>query len=298
MIHNWLTLRDLQYVIAVAKHEHFGRAAKECHISQPSLSTQIKKIEDYLGVALFERTNRRVSTTSAGRKMAVQALIIMDEAQKIPALLGEENSTQFKTLKLGVIASLSPYVPFAIADVKKAFPKTSLSLHEGTTENLLEDLKSGTLDAVIAADTVDDPTVKVRPLFFEPFLLAAPKGHAILQRAKLKPSDLNASDMVLLEEGHCLREQTVDICPVNRRGNIQSFHANSIETLRHLVASGAGYTLLPELATKDPAMKSLISYVRFENAKVGREIVLLCRRHSAGLPSFQGLHKALSGTKV
>lgn len=298
MIHSWLTLRDLQYVAAVAKHEHFGQAAKECRISQPSLSAQIKKIEGYLGVALFDRTNRRVTTTAAGRKMANQALLILDEAQKIPGLIGEAASTEFDALKLGVIASLSPYLPFAIGAIKKNFPHTTLSLHEGTTENLVENLKSGLLDAVVAADTVEDGTLKVFPLFFEPFVLAAPPGHEILRREKLRPSDLKASEMVLLDEGHCLRDQILDICPVNRRGNIQAFHATSIATLRHLVASGAGYTLLPQLATKDRALHGLISYMPFDNAKVGRDVVLLCRRHSAGLAHYQFLAKTLASLKL
>ncbi len=298
MITSWLTLRDLQYVAAVAKHEHFARAAKECHISQPSLSTQIKKIEGYLGVLLFERTNRRVKTTSAGRKMADQALIILDEAQKIPSLLGENASSDFKSLKLGVISSLSSYVPYAISDIKKVFPHATLSLHEGTTKGLVEELKSGALDAVVAADTVDEKTLRSFPLFFEAFVLAAPKNHKILSRSKIMPSDLKASDMVLLDEGHCLRDQAIHICPVNKRGSIQPFHANSIETLRHLVASGAGYTLLPQLATKDRVMNNLISYINFENTKIGRDIVLLCRRHSANLTCYQALIKGLARLKL
>lgn len=298
MITSWLTLRDLQYVVAVAKHEHFARAAKECHISQPSLSTQIKKIEGYLGVTLFDRTNRVVKTTPAGKKMAQQALIILDEAQKIPGLIGETSSLDFKTLKLGIISSLSPYVPYAISDIKKAFLKTSLSLHEGTTEELIGDLKSGALDAVIAADTVDDNTLKSFPLFFEPFVLAAPKGHEILARSAVKPSDLKASEMVLLKEGHCLRDQAIDICPVNRRGSIQPFHANSIETLLHLVASGAGYTLLPYLAAKEKTMSNLVSYAHFENTKIGRDIILLCRQHSANLTNYQILVKSLVRGKL
>ena len=230
--------------------------------------------------------------------MADQALIILDEAQKIPAMVQESSSSRFKSLKLGVILSLAPYVPFAISAIKKAFPDVSLSLHQGTTGDLVEDLKSGALDAVIAADTVDESSLTVFELFFEPFVLAAPKDHEILQRTKLKPSDLRASEMVLLDEGHCLRDQTIDICPVNRRGKIQSFHANSIETLKHLVASGAGYTLLPQLATKDRSMSNLISYSSFENSNIGRDVVLLCRQHSANLPGYQALLKALTPSRA
>ena len=290
---SWLTLRDLEYVVAVAKHEHFGRAAKECRVSQPSISTQIKKIEGYLGTSLFERNNRRVTTTNAGKKMAEQAAVILDEARKIPALLGQTSSSQLGPIKLGVIFSASAFIPYALNDLKKAFRGIPISLREGTTDELVRELKSGALDAVIAANTVTERVLTSIPLFFEPFVLAAPRGHSILDKPKLKPSDLRASEMVLLEEGHCLRKQALHICPTNRRGNLRSFHANSIETLRHLVASGAGYTLLPKLATKGSPINSLISYIDFEIPRFGREIVLLLREQTADQNPFKLLTQTL-----
>ena len=290
---SWLTLRDLEYVIAAAKHQHFGRAAKECRVSQPSLSTQIKKIEGYLGTILFERTSRRVTTTLAGKNLAAQASVVLDEARKIPALLGQSSSSLLGPLKLGVIFSASSFIPYVLSDLKKAFRGTSIRLREGTTDELVRDLKSGALDAVIAADTVDENSLRSISLFFEPFVFAAPKGHAILDKPKLRPSDLRASEMVLLEEGHCLRKQAIHICPSNRRGNLRSFHANSIETLRHLVASGAGYTLMPKLATKGAPMSSLISYIDFEGSQVGREIVVLFREKAADQKPFQLLAQTL-----
>jgi LysR family hydrogen peroxide-inducible transcriptional activator len=291
---SWLTLRDLEYVIAVAKHEHFGRAAQECHVSQPSLSTQIKKIEGYLGTVLFERTNRRVKTTPAGKKMAEQAAVVLDEARKIPTLLGQTTTNRFEALKLGVISSLAPLVPYVLADLKKAFPGSALTLHEATTQELVRELKAGGLDAVVAADTIRDEALTKIPLFFEPFVLAAPKGHPILTRAIPKLADLKASEMVLLDEGHCLRDQALGFCPVSRRGKPREFHATSVDTLQHLVASGAGYTLLPGLAAKEARMGSLISYRKFEDDKVGRRIVLLCRGQSAGLEPFRRLARTLS----
>ncbi len=293
MISSWLTLRDLEYVVAVAKHEHFGRASKECRVSQPSLSTQIKKIEGYLGASLFERNNRRVATTPAGRKVAEQAALILDEARKIPGLLGRNASPEFEILKLGVIASLSAFIPYTLTGLKNAFPNTPLSLHEGITEELLEKLKTGALDAVIAADTVKDRALRIVPLFFEPFVLAAPKEHPILNHSDLKPVDLRASEMILLEEGHCLRDQALHICSVSRRGNLRSFNATSIETLRHLVASGAGYTLLPRLAAKGRPMGNLISYVDLKWPKIGRTVALFCRKQAADLPVFELLIRAL-----
>lgn len=290
---SWLTLRDLEYVVAVAKHEHFGHAAKECNVSQPTLSTQIKKIEGYLGTLLFDRNNRRVVATKSGKKMAEQAAVILDEARKIPALLGQESSSLQESIKLGVIYSAASFIPYALSDLQKAFRGIPISLREGTTEELVRELKSGALDAVVAADTVTDRALNSTTLFFEPFVLAAPRGHPILDKPKFKPSELRASEMVLLEEGHCLRDQALHFCPTNRRGNLRTFHASSIETLRHLVASGAGYTLLPKLATKGKPMSSLISYVEFEMPRFGREIVLLLREQTADEVPFRLLAQTL-----
>lgn len=290
---SWLTLRDLEYVIAVAKHQHFGRAAQDCHVSQPSLSTQIKKVEGYLSAVLFERTNRRVLTTPAGKIVSEQASRVLDEARKIPFLLGAPGSGRFETLKLGVISTLAPLVPYALPGLKKDFPGTTLALREGTTLELVRELKAGGLDAVIAADTVKDAALSKISLFFEPFVLAAPKGHSILKRSKPKISDLKSAEMVLLDEGHCLRDQALGFCPTNRRGNPREFHATSIETLRHLVASGAGYTLLPELAAQGAPLGRLISYVKFENEKIGRKVVLLCRRQAAEQVGIQQLAQTL-----
>jgi len=283
----------LEYVIAVAKNEHFGHAARECHVSQPTLSTQIKKIEGYLGTALFERTNRRVTTTASGKKVAEQAAVVLDEARKIPMMLGQTTSARFETLKLGVISSLAPLVPYLLGSLKKAFPTSALTLHEAKTEELVRELKLGGLDVVVAADTVKDESLTQIPLFFEPFVLAAPKGHPILERRKPRLSDLRASEMVLLDEGHCLRDQSLGFCPASRRGNPKAYHATSIDTLRHLVASGAGYTLLPGLAAKEPRLESLVSYLRFDDDQVGRKVVMLCRGQSGELDSFRRLAKIL-----
>ena len=291
---SWLTFRDLQYVVSLAKFEHFGQAAKDCHVSQPSLSTQIKKIEGYLGMILFDRNNRSVKTTPAGRRLAVQAALILDEAGKIPTLLNDLAESRMHSLNLGVISSVASIIPYVLNDVKKAFRDIPLSLREGTTEDLVEKLKSGSLDAVIAADTVEDSSLNSTALYFEAFVLASPKGHAILSKSELKPSDLRASDMVLLEEGHCLRDQVIHLCPTNRRGNPRSFHATSIETLRHLVASGTGYTLMPKLAAKGKPMNNLITYRDFDKADVGREIVLLWRKQIANQSSMELLHRTLA----
>jgi LysR family hydrogen peroxide-inducible transcriptional activator len=195
-----------------------------------------------------------------------------------------------------VIASLAHLVPRILVGIKKAFPNSSLSLHEGITESLVRELKSGMLDAVVAADTVSENVLTKIPLFFEPFVLAAPKQHSILSHSKVRLSDLKASEMVLLDEGHCLRDQALGFCPASRRGHPMEYHATSVDTLHHLVACGAGYTLLPGLAVKDSRLRNLVSYLKFENPRVGRKIFMFYRQKSPSLVSLQRLAETLKQT--
>lgn len=292
---SWLTLRDLEYLVAVAKHEHFGHAAESCHVSQPSLSAQIKKIEDFLGVTLFERTNRKVAITEVGKRVADQARIVLEEAQKILTVLGKGAKPLSASLRLGAIATLGPFlIPHFLGPLKKEFPSLNLILREGLTDPLLKELKEGNLDAVLAARTFDKSGFRVFPLFFEPFVLATPVGHPLAAKKPLRTSDLKAEDMVLLEDGHCLRDQALDTCPSNRRGHVRQFHATSIETLRHLVASGLGYTLLPKLAVRERPMSDLVSYREFESGTVGREIVLVCRERYPAMAEIEHLARFLA----
>lgn len=269
-----LSLRDLEYLVAVAEHEHFGRAAEACHVSQPALSTQIKKTEDFLNVVLFERTNRRVVITPLGRDIVAQARVVLEEAAKIAVLAQASTAPLSGTLKLGAIASVGPYLmPHVLGALRKRYPKLQFFLKEGVTEQLIRELREGTLDAVIASPTFDALGLTETSLFFEPFVVAMPKGHVLSGKQKLSPTDLNAADMVLLADGHCLKDQTLSVCPSNKRGAIKEFQATSVETLRHLVASGLGYTLLPYLAVEDgPKLKGLLEYRAFASANDGRAV--------------------------
>jgi len=288
---SWLTLRDLQYLVAVADHEHFGKAAAACNVSQPALSAQIRKIEDVLGVQLFERTNRRVTITSSGRAVADQSRIVLEEAAKISDLAGSSREPLSGTLRLGVIATAGPYLlPHLLAPLRKEFPKLELVLREGLTEQLLEALRAGQLDAVIASDTFEDSALRVIPLFFEPFLLAAPRNHPLASKEHLSRRDLNSDQMILLEDGHCLRDQSLDLCPANRRGHIRQFHATSLDTLRHLVAVGSGYTLIPALAVRDEkTLRPLMRYREFEDKGVGRNIILTSRSRFGHMSDIDAL---------
>src|SRR6476646_2671707 len=210
---SWLTLRDLEYLVSVADHEHFGKAAAACHVSQPALSARIRKVEDIVGVQLFERSNRSVAITPHGRAVVDQARVVLEEAQKIAEITGKVQRPLGGSLRLGLIATVGPYLmPHVLPVLRKAYPKLELYLREGLTEQLLGELKAGQLDAVIASDTFSDSTLRVLPLFFESFVLAVLRGDPRSSKPKISGRDLRGEEMILLEDGHCLRDQTLDIC--------------------------------------------------------------------------------------
>jgi LysR family hydrogen peroxide-inducible transcriptional activator len=286
-----LSLRDLEYMVAVADHQHFGKAAEACHVSQPALSSQVAKLENLLGVKLFERSNRRVAITSDGQRVTKQARIVLEEAAKIPLLAAPVAEPLSGLLRLGAIATVGPYLmPHLIPKLRKHFPKIQLLLREGLTVNLLTELRAGSLDAVIATPTSDKEGLTAFDLFWEPFVLAAPRHHRLAERTSVHATDLRSEEMVLLEDGHCLRQQMVDVCPPNRRGNFKEFHATSLETLRHLVASGFGCTLIPQLALKSShGLQKLIQYRPFTGKPVGRTIVLVCRSRFSRMKDLEVL---------
>jgi LysR family hydrogen peroxide-inducible transcriptional activator len=293
---SWLTLRDLEYLTSVAEHLHFGNAARACHVSQPALSAQIRKLEDMLGVRLFERTNRKVSLTERGKPIVDQARLVLEEAQKLIAVAASQGKEQLSgLLRIGAIATLGPYyIPHFLPLLKKKFPKLQVFLREGLTDDLLAELKSGALDIVLAARTFDESGFRVFPIFEEPFILTVPKNHPLAVKKPVRRNDLRGEEMVLLEDGHCLRDQALEICPPNRRGNIRQFHATSIETLRYLVASGMGYTLLPKLAVDEhDTLKGMLKYRSLDLEKIGRSIVLVCRDRYARIKEVEQLAEFL-----
>lgn len=271
-----LSLRDLEYAVAVADHRHFGRAAERCGVSQPSLSAQIRKLEDLLGIPLFERTSRRVLPTAQGEAVIRQARTVLEEAQRLIALARGAEGAFAGPLTLGAIQTLGPYLfPHVLSPIRKNFPEVQLSLAEGRTEGLLADLRDGRVDAVFLSLPAEDEGLAAEPLFFEPFLLAYPAGHPLEALPGVALADLDPGDLVLLEEGHCLRDQALSLCGRQGRG---TRHATGLETLRHMVAAGAGYTLMPLLAVANQTdMGGLIAYRPFDRDPPGRTVGLVWR---------------------
>ena len=242
-----MNLRDLRYALAVAEQRHFGRAAALCHISQPTLSTQIRKLEEQLGVLLFERTNKTVATTTAGAALLVHARIAVDAADAMVALAQDSRDPLRGRLRLGIIPTLAPYLlPLVFGPLREALPDLVLEPWEDVTDALVERLRAHDLDAALLATDAEAPDLEQRALFHEPFLAALPPEHPLIDRARVREEDL-APDILVLADGHCLREQALLACgqPGGRAGALR---ASSLSTLMNMVAAGYGTTLIPGLA--------------------------------------------------
>lgn len=273
-----LSLRDLEYVIAVAEMRHFGRAAEACGVSQSALSMQIKKIESLLSIRIFERTNKRVLLTPKGEVMVRQAGVIVAEARRLLDLAKRWDEPLSGWFRLGAIATLGPYLfPHVLRFLRRSFPKLELVLKEARTRELLADLLGGRLDAALVSPPIDEPDVMLEPIFFEPFILIASQSHPLAAAKAVTADALPRDGVVLLEEGHCLRDQTLSVCAgaEQRPGTLQ---ATSLETLKHMVALGSGFSLLPALAAQDArAFRGLVRLSRFAGRPPGRIIGLAWR---------------------
>ena len=307
-----LGFRDLRYIIAVADTGSISRGAQRCAITQPALSERIKRIESVLDVAIFERHKRVLHVTPTGERLIQKARTLLLEALEIDEIAASSREPLTGPLRVGVIATLGPYLlPHVLPRLRRQHPRLELVLQEGLTQSLLAALHAGSLDVVIAAAPLHTDGIRQRNLFHEPFILAVPRTHALADRKVVNSSDLNGDDMVLLEDGHCLSGQALDVCPAKQQKNPQRLHAMSLETLRHMVASGAGYTLLPSLAVgTKPLLSDLIRYTDLNPKEhIGRDIVIACRRTyarqldvellaeliRASLPAYAGTTRASSG---
>lgn len=249
-----MNLRDLQYIIAVAETHHFGKAAERCFVSQPTLSGQIKKLEEELGVTIFERTNRSVEITPVGKEILNHARQMMEQADVIQQLARAHQDPLAGPLRIGAIPTLSPYLmPLILAPLKKQHPQMRLVLSEELTDILLERLRNHEIDAALLATPVEEQNLASIPLFDEPFWVAYPRKHAFYSKDKITQRDLNNENLLLLAEGHCLAEQAMEACHLKERpaqGEMADLRAASLETLIQLIAAGFGITLVPALAMR------------------------------------------------
>src|ERR1700744_6744228 len=279
-----MNLRDLHYLVALAEHRHFGRAAEASFVSQPTLSTQIKKLEDELGVALVERTPRKVLLTETGREIARRARGVISEIDEIKAIAQRTGDPESGSLRLGVFPTLGPYLlPHLVPLVRSRFPRLELLLVEEKTEHVIRMLREGSLDAAVLALPLHEESLHTEFLFEEPFVLAVPDAHPLAQKKnRLKLSDLEDENLLLLEDGHCLRDQALEVCQLAGAGEKTGFRATSLETLRQMVAANVGITLLPMLAIKPPVARTdNVRLLEFAGHPPSRRIALVWRKRSS-----------------
>lgn len=290
-----MNLRDLKYLVAVANHGHFAKAAKESFVSQPTLSVQIKKIENELGVQIFERGSKKFLVTAVGKEIIKKSEVILREAEEIKILAKNSKDSFSGEVRIGAFPTLASYFfPQAIPPLSKKFPRLKLLLVEEKTEILIKKLCDGEIDAAFLAMPVSDSSFEVRKIFSEPFLLAVPQNHQLAKKKKIRQKDLKGKNLMLLEDGHCLRSQALEICALLGAFEKQDFRATSLETLRQMVASGAGITLMPQIAVRK---SDKISYIEIVDAPK-REIGFYWRKSSAKGDLMEEIHKTVSSNKA
>lgn len=296
-----MTLTELKYIVAVARERHFGRAAEACFVSQPTLSVAIKKLEEELGVRLFERGSSEVSLTPGGQRIVQQAQRVLEEAAQIKEIARQGKDPLSGALRLGVIYTIGPYLlPALVRQLLKDAPQMPLLLNENFTVKLIELLRNGEIDVAIMALPLPDAGLMVQPVYDEPFMVAMPRHHEWIKRKQIPSEDLKKETMLLLGAGHCFRDQVLEVCPelsrfsTSAEGIQKTFEGSSLETIRHMVASGLGLTVLPMTSVPEkPARDSLIEYRPFKAPVPDRRVVLAWRKSFTRLPAIEALRAAV-----
>jgi len=282
-----MNIRDLEYFLAVAEFKHFGKAAKHCHVSQPALSGQIKKLEQELGVSLFERSNRRVMMTDAGEQILAYARRTIASTYDIYKAAESFNNPLSGQYRLAGIPTIATYLfPKVVTGVKKLMPELSLILVEDKTTELIDKLNKGEIDAAVMALPLDDETLMSEELFNDSFFLAVPEGHEFTKLKHVDLEHLQHSELLLLEEGHCLRGQALEACNTIKI-NEHDFMATSLETLRLMVKAGTGITVMPEIAIQKN--EKGLHYIPFKANSFSRKVGLVWRKTTVRMPVIENI---------
>ena len=283
-----MNIRDLQYLVAVAELQHFGRAADRCHVSQPTLSMQIRKLEDQLGVELFERAGRRVLVTAAGEQIVERARLLLREYEELQGVARRLKDPSAGQYRLGVFPTLAPYfLPRIVPAIHAAYPQLRLVLLEEKTGQLLARLRRGQIDLALLALPIAGDDLVTMTLFDEPFCLAVSERSPLAQQRSVGTEDLREASLLLLDEGHCLREQALEFCKMHALEESREFRATSLGTLIQMVATDLGITLVPEMAAHE-APRTL-RFIPFREPKPYRRIGLVWRRNASQHAFYQRL---------
>lgn len=278
-----MNIRALEYLTTLSDVRHFSKAAEICHVSQPTLSTQIRKLEEELDVQLVERHPRQVMLTPVGDEVVERARTALGEVEAIRAIARRSRDPHSGTVRIGIFPTLAPYLlPHVVPNIRRRFPRLTLRLFEEKTADVLDMLAQGQLDAGLLALPLHDERLHTRKLFDEPFVLALPEHHPLGKRKMIQLSDLEDQELLLLEDGHCLRDQALEVCQLAGAHEKLDFHATSMETLRQMVAANTGITLMPTLAVKPPVAHTDNLLTRpFQNPGPKRSIAMVWRKTSA-----------------
>ena len=259
-----MNLRDLKYIVEVAREKNFARASEKVFVSQPALSMQIKKLEETLGVEIFERDKQNFLITPVGAEIIKKAEIILQESEEIKMIAKNSKDPHKGEIRIGAFPTVASYfLPNFVKNIHKKFPHLKIFLIESKSNELVAKLKSGEIDFCLLAMPIKDDNLIGEKIFSEKFLLATPKGHPFSKKSKIQIKELRKQELMLLEDGHCMRDQALEICSMVKAFENQDFKATSLETLRQMVANGTGITLMPEIAVRSD---DKISYVKIFNA--------------------------------
>ena len=291
-----MTLTELRYIVAVARERHFGRAAEASFVSQPTLSVAVKKLEEELGVPLFERGPGEITITPAGQKIVAQAQRVLEEASRIKELAAAGRDPLAGPLRLGAIYTIGPYLlPKLIPILRKSAPAMQLHIQENFTHRLADALKNGEVDVILIALPFDEPGIETRAVYDEPFFVAVPKGHPWETRKRVTSEELSKESLLLLGEGHCFRDQVLEFCHTTRTRAIEG---GSLETIRQMVASGVGITVLPGTSVSGNPSNDLIRVLPFGRPQPSRRVGLAWRRSYPRPEAIEALRKAILGCNL
>jgi LysR family hydrogen peroxide-inducible transcriptional activator len=296
-----MTLTELKYIVAVAREKHFGHAAEACFVAQPTLSVAIKKLEDELGVVIFERGGTEISTTPLGAQIVAQAERVLEQTAAIKEIAKQNKDPLAGPFRLGIIYTIAPYLlPPLVKTMIDTVPQMPLVLQENFTTRLIELLRQGELDAAIMALPFADHGLTMQPLYDEPFVVALPRHHPWAGRERISSEELKSETMLLLGNGHCFRDQVLEVCPEMARfstsgdGIARTFEGSSLETIRHMVASGIGITVLPQASVPDmDAKDGMLRYVPFDEPGPSRRVVLVWRKSFTRGAAIDAVRRAL-----
>jgi LysR family hydrogen peroxide-inducible transcriptional activator len=276
-----MTLTEMRYIVMLARERHFGRAADKCHVSQPTLSVALKKVEQRHGVILFERSSAEVRLTPIGKQVAAQAERVLEEAGRLREIAAQGRDQLSGSLRLGVIYTIAPYLlPRLIPALHKCAPRMPMYLQENFTVSLTEQLRRGDLDVIIVAQPFSETGIVSCPVYDEPFCIALPMGHPLAEQTNISTDQISAENLLLLGNGNCFRDQVVQACPhLSDTGKLEgALEGSSLETVRHMVASGMGISVVPVSAAESwPQNELLLQFRRFSNPAPYRRVVIAWR---------------------